>query len=51
LAYFPLTPCRAKAYSDLAVLGNGEIACLYEMGKKGPYETIMFARFSLNTLK
>ena len=32
-----------SAYSDLAVLANGEIACLYEAGRKDPYETIMFA--------
>jgi sialidase-1 len=37
-----------SAYSDLAVLPDGAIACLYETGKKGPYETITFARFTLS---
>lgn len=35
------------AYSCLAVLAEGTIACLYERGAKGPYENITFARFSL----
>ncbi len=35
-----------SAYSDLAVLSGGRVACLYERGKKNPYETITFARFS-----
>jgi sialidase-1 len=34
------------AYSCLAHLGNGQIACLYERGEKSPYETIALARFS-----
>lgn len=34
-------PC---AYSDLAVLPDGKIGCLYEAGKSRPYETIVFAR-------
>ncbi len=34
------------AYSCLAALPDGTIACLYERGDKGPYETITFARFS-----
>ncbi|NLP12153.1 exo-alpha-sialidase [bacterium] len=29
-----------SAYSDLAVLADGRIACLYEAGVKSPYETI-----------
>lgn len=36
-----------SAYSDLAVLSNKAIACLYESGQKHPYEHIVFARFSL----
>ena len=39
-----------SAYSDLAVLPDGIIACLYETGKNGAYETITFARFSLEWL-
>jgi sialidase-1 len=35
------------AYSCLAVLADGSIACLYERGQKHPYETITLARFSL----
>ncbi len=34
------------AYSCLAMLPGGGIACLYERGIKGPYETITVARFS-----
>jgi sialidase-1 len=34
------------AYSCLAVLPDGTIACLYERGDKSPYETITLARFS-----
>lgn len=40
----------ASAYSDLAVLGDGSIACLYERGEKNPYETITFAQFALGDL-
>ena len=36
-----------SAYSCLTALPNGPIACLYECGKKGSYETITFARFPL----
>jgi hypothetical protein len=36
-----------SAYSSLAVLPNGEIACLYEAGENHPYESIVFARFVL----
>lgn len=32
-----------SAYSDLAQLPNGDIACLYERGDKHPYETITLA--------
>ena len=39
-----------SAYSDLAVLNDGTIACLYEAGEKSPYETIVFARLPLTAL-
>jgi len=39
-----------SAYSDLAVLPDGTIGCLYETGTKHPYETITFARFPLQWL-
>jgi len=32
-----------SAYSDLAVLANGSIACLYEAGQSYPYESIVLA--------
>jgi len=35
------------AYSSLAVLADGTIACLYECGDRGPYERIALARFNL----
>jgi sialidase-1 len=35
------------AYSCLAVLPDGEAACLYEAGEDYRYESIVFARFSL----
>jgi sialidase-1 len=38
------------AYSCLAVLPDGTVACLYERGDKSPYETITCARFALDTL-
>jgi len=38
------------AYSDLAVLPDNTIACLYEAGDKGPYETITLALFKLQWL-
>jgi sialidase-1 len=38
------------AYSNLAVLPDGNFACLYECGKERPYETITFARFSMGWL-
>ena len=40
-----------SAYSDLAVLASGEIACLYEAGQANPYESIVFARFPLTSLR
>lgn len=39
-----------SAYSDLALLANKEIACLYEAGEKSAYESIVFARFPLKWL-
>lgn len=38
------------AYSCLTILPNGEIGCLYERGDKNAYETIAFARFTLDWL-
>lgn len=38
------------AYSALAVVPDGRIACLYECGDKHPYERIRLARFSLDWL-
>ncbi len=38
------------AYSDLVVLPDGAIGCLYERGDTHPYERITFARFSLQWL-
>ncbi len=39
------------AYSDMAVLPDGAIACLYEAGKESRYETITFCRLSPTWLK
>ena len=39
-----------SAYSSLAVLPDGSIACLYERGDESPYETITLARFGLDWL-
>lgn len=36
-----------SAYSDLAVLKNGCVACLFEAGSEHPYEEIVFAEFDL----
>jgi len=38
------------AYSDLTVTADGMIGCLFESGKKGPYEGITFALFTLEWL-
>jgi sialidase-1 len=38
------------AYSCLAILENGEIACFYEAGDKNPYESMIFEKFSLGWL-
>jgi sialidase-1 len=39
-----------SAYSCLTILPNGSIACLYEAGKKNPYEKIVFSSFNLEWL-
>ena len=39
-----------SAYSNLAILPDGTIGCLYERGKSIPYETITFARFTMDWL-
>jgi sialidase-1 len=39
-----------SAYSCLAALPDGDIACLYEMGENHSYEKIAFARFGLKWL-
>lgn len=36
-----------SAYSCLAVLADGRVACLYEAGQTSPYESIVLARFRL----
>ena len=38
------------AYSSLTVLADQTIACLYERGDEDAYETLTFARFSLDWL-
>jgi sialidase-1 len=39
-----------SAYSDLAVLPQGQIACFYERGEVHPYEKISLASFDLSWL-
>lgn len=39
-----------SAYSCLATLPDGDIACLYEAGQEHSYEEIAFARFSIDWL-
>jgi sialidase-1 len=39
-----------SAYSDLVALAKNTLACLYECGEKGAYETITLARFTLKEL-
>ncbi|MBN1807384.1 MAG: exo-alpha-sialidase [Sedimentisphaerales bacterium] len=39
-----------SAYSCLTILPDGNIACLYEAGKKNPYEKIIFSSFNLEWL-
>ena len=36
------------AYSCLTVLPDGSVGCLYECGEEGPYEHLVFERFSLD---
>jgi len=36
-----------SAYSDLAVISEGTICCLYECGTDHPYERLNLARFDL----
>lgn len=40
-----------SAYSALAALADGNVACLYEGGMKHPYEAIAYARFPLGELR
>ena len=40
-----------SAYSSLAVLPDGRIACLYERGRRHPYQGIALARFRLRLAK
>ncbi len=39
-----------SAYSSLAVLSGGTVACLYERGEEHPYETITLALFDVEWL-
>lgn len=39
-----------SAYSDLTIIADGMIGCLYERGAKRAYETITFAKFNLEWL-
>lgn len=39
------------AYSCLVVLSDGSVGCLYERGEQHPYETITFARFTLDWVR
>jgi len=36
-----------SAYSDLAILPDGTICCLYERGETHPYESLTLARFTM----
>jgi sialidase-1 len=40
-----------SAYSDLATLGNGNIACLFEAGVDNIAESIVFTQTALDSLK
>jgi sialidase-1 len=40
-----------SAYSDLAILANGEIACFYEAGEMYACEDIRFAAFAFDALR
>jgi len=39
------------AYSCLAILGDGRVACLYERGDQRIYEKITLARFDIKWLE
>jgi len=39
------------AYSDLVVLRNGTIGCLFEAGENGPYEKIVYSKLVLENTK
>lgn len=39
-----------SAYSDLVVLKDGTIGCLFESGQKNPYETIVFTQLKLTAV-
>jgi sialidase-1 len=39
-----------SAYSDLDVLPDGRVACLYEAGEQHPYERIVLARFGMEAM-
>jgi len=39
-----------SAYSDLAVLANGQLACLFEAGVTNSSESIVLSRFTLDSL-
>ncbi|MBD3383781.1 exo-alpha-sialidase [candidate division KSB1 bacterium] len=41
----------ASAYSCLAMLPDGRVACLYENGDRHPYERISLARFGLDSIQ
>ena len=41
---------KDTAYSDLVVLPDGDILCIYEGGEKGPYESIGMARLGKDWL-
>ncbi len=40
-----------SAYSNLVILPNGNLACYFEAGKKGPYEGIVFQELSFTDFK
>lgn len=40
-----------SAYSDLAVLPDGTICCLFEQGDRSPYERLVLARFGLGWIE
>ena len=40
-----------SAYSNVTILPNGEVACLYEAGYNKPYEGIVFQKASFKEFK